>query len=77
MENFLKIFKVKDSVYNVLKYIALIGLPILGTAWGSLAEIWGLPYGPEIQQTISIISTALGGWLLVSTAQYNKTKSST
>lgn len=75
--NFLDIFKMKDETYNKLKYVALVFLPIAASLYGGLAEVWGWPYGTQIQTSISLINTALGGWLLVSTAQYNKTKSST
>ena len=64
--------KIPDNVYDVLKYIAQIVLPALGTLYFALANIWGLPYGEEVVGTIVAIDTFLGALLQISTAQYNK-----
>lgn len=64
--------QMSDKVYNILKYIAMIGLPALGTFYFALAGIWGLPYGEQIVGTITAIDTLLGALLGISTATYNK-----
>lgn len=64
--------KLSDKTYNVLKWIALIALPAIGTFYYALAGIWGIPYGEEIVGTIVAIETLLGALLGVSTLQYNK-----
>ena len=61
-----------NKLYNVLKWIAMLFLPALGTLYFALAGIWGLPYGEEIVGTITAIDTFLGVILGISTAQYNK-----
>lgn len=61
-----------DKVYNILKAVALIWLPALGTLYFALAGIWGLPYGEQIVGTLTAIDTFLGAILGISTAQYNK-----
>lgn len=61
-----------DKVYNILKWVALVVLPGLGTLYFALAGIWGLPYGEEIVGTITAVDTFLGALLGVSTAKYNK-----
>ena len=61
-----------NKVYDVLKYIALIVLPALGTLYFALAKIWGFPYGAEIVGTISAVDAFLGALLQISTDQYNK-----
>ena len=61
-----------NKVYDVLKYIALIVLPALGTLYFALAKIWGFPYAAEIVGTISAIDAFLGAILKISTDQYNK-----
>ena len=61
-----------NKVYNVLKWIAMLFLPALGTLYFALAGIWGLPYGEQIVGTITAIDTFLGVILGISTAQYNK-----
>lgn len=68
--------KLNDKVYNVLKWVALIALPALGTLYFTLAGIWGLPYGEQIMGTITAIDTCLGVILGVSTSQYNKANNS-
>ena len=61
-----------NKVYDVLKWIAMLFLPALGTLYFALAGIWGLPYGEQIVGTITAIDTFLGVVLGISTAQYNK-----
>lgn len=64
--------RLPDKWYNVLKWIALIALPAIGTFYFALAGVWGIPYGEEIVGTIVAIETLLGALLGVSTIQYNK-----
>lgn len=66
--------KLPDKVYDILKWIALIVLPAIGTFYFALAGIWGLPYPEEIVGTITAIDTLLGALLGISTASYNKAK---
>lgn len=61
-----------NKVYDVLKKIAQIVLPATGTMYFGLAEIWGLPYAPEIVGTITVVDTFLGVVLGISSYQYNK-----
>ena len=64
--------KMSDKVYDVLKFVAQIVLPALGTLYFALAKIWGFPYAAEIVGTISAVDAFLGALLGISTAQYNK-----
>jgi hypothetical protein len=57
-------------MYDVLKEIALVWLPALGTLYGVLAQIWGLPYGEQIVATIIAIDTFLGTVLHISNKIY-------
>jgi len=63
-----------NKVYDVLKYIAQIALPALGTLYFALSQIWGLPYGEQIVGTIAAVDACLGVLLGISTAIYNKGK---
>ena len=63
-----------NKTYDVLKWIAQIALPALGTLYAALAGIWGFPYGEQIVGTILAVDTFLGAVLQISTAQYNKNK---
>ena len=61
-----------DKTYDLLKWIAMIVLPALGTLYFGLASIWGLPYGEQIVGTITVIDTFLGALLGISANNYNK-----
>ena len=68
----MKIMKMSNETYDVLKWIAQYLLPALGTLYFALSGIWGLPYGEQIVGTITAVDTCLGVILGISTAQYNK-----
>ena len=67
----------KDKTYDILKWIAQLLLPALGTLYFALAGIWGFPYGEQIVGTITAIDTFLGVILGISTAQYKKENAAT
>ena len=62
--------KLSNKVYDVLKWIAMIFLPALGTLYFALAKIWGFPYPAEIVGTISAVDVFLGAILKISTDNY-------
>lgn len=64
--------KLPDKVYDILKWIVMIVIPALATAYVGLAAIWGFPYADEVAKTAAVICTLLGALLGISTAQYNK-----
>lgn len=64
--------KMNDKVYDILKWVAMIALPAVGTLYFALAGIWGLPYGEEIVGTITAIDTFLGALLGVASVTYHK-----
>ena len=63
--------KMSNKLYDVLKYIAQIVLPALGTLYFALAKIWSFPYGAEIVGTITAVDTFLGALLKLSSDKYN------
>ena len=65
-----------NTTYDILKWIAQILLPALGTLYFALSKIWGLPYSTEVVGTIAAVDTFLGALLGISTAAYNKEQSS-
>lgn len=65
-------FKLSDTMYNILKWITMIVIPALTTAYVGLSAIWGWPYATEIAKTSAVICTLLGALLGISTAEYNK-----
>ena len=64
--------KLPNKVYDVLKYVAIVGLTATGVLYAALAKIWGFPYGVEIVGTITAIDTFLGALLQISTYNYKK-----
>lgn len=61
-----------NKTYDILKWIAVIGLPALGSLYFALAGIWGFPYGEQVVGTLTAIDTFLGVILGISSANYNK-----
>lgn len=66
--------KLNDKLYTILKWLTLICLPALGTAYVAFAGVWGFPYAEEISKTVMAVCTLCGALLGISTAEYNKTK---
>lgn len=64
--------QMSNKVYDILKWIAQMFLPAVGTLYFALASVWNLPYAEQVVGTITAIDTFLGVMLGVSTAQYNK-----
>lgn len=67
--------KLPDNVYTVMKWITMICLPALATAYVGLSAIWGFPYADEVAKTTAVICTLLGALLGISTATYYKDNS--
>lgn len=61
-----------NKVYDVLKWVAMIVLPAIGTLYLTLSGIWGLPYGEQIAGSITAIDTFLGAVLMISSNSYKK-----
>lgn len=61
-----------NKTYDVLKYIAQIVLPALGTLYAALAPLWNLPYAEPIVGTIVAVDAFLGALLQISSTQYYK-----
>ena len=64
--------QLNSKVYDVLKWITMIVLPALATAYVGLSAIWGFPYADEIAKTTAVICTLLGALLGISTVSYYK-----
>lgn len=60
-----------QTAYNVLKSIALIWLPALGTLVFALTDIWNIPNGAQIVGSIVAFDTFLGAVLGLSARGYN------
>lgn len=64
--------KMSNKVYDILKWVAMILLPAIGTFYFALAGIWNLPYAEQVVGTITAVDTFLGALLGIASAQYNK-----
>ena len=62
--------KLPNKVYDVLKWICMIALNAIGTAYKALSGVWGFPFGEEVQQTCAILSVLLGALIGISTINY-------
>jgi hypothetical protein len=65
---------IPNSLYDTLKWIVMIVIPALTTAYVGLSGIWGWPYAEEVAKTSAVVCVLLGALLGISTAQYNKTE---
>ena len=61
-----------DRIYDLMKWLTLVVIPALTTAYVGLSGVWGWPYAEEVAKTSAVICTLLGALLGISTAQYNK-----
>lgn len=61
----------RNKTYDILKWIAIVVLPALGTLYFALSQIWGFPYGEEVIGTIAAVDVFLGTLLGISTNKYN------
>lgn len=64
--------KLNDKLYDVLKWVTMIIIPAIATAYVGLAAVWAWPYAEEVAKTSSVVCALLGALLGISTAQYNK-----
>lgn len=64
--------KLSNKAYDILKWIAQILLPAIGTLYFALARIWDFPLAEEIVGTITAVDAFLGVLLGISSANYYK-----
>lgn len=60
-----------NKTYDILKWVAQILLPALGTLYFALASLWGFPYGEQVVGTITAIDAFLGALLGISSSNYH------
>lgn len=66
--------KMSNRAYDVLKWLAQIGLPAVGTLYSALAGIWNFPYTEEIVGTMLAADTFLGVLLGISASRYKSSQ---
>ena len=63
--------KLPNGVYDVLKYLALIGLPAFGSFWMVVGGIWNIGHTDEVVKTIVAVATLLGALLVLNQVRWN------
>ena len=53
-----------DKTYDILKLIGLIAVPVI-TFLTALVDVWGIPYGPQIVATLSLIDVLIGATVTI------------
>ena len=61
-----------NKVYDVLKWLVMLAIPSLTTAYVGLAAVWNLPCPEEIAKTSAILCTLVGALIGISTVEYRK-----
>lgn len=61
-----------NKLYDILKWVTLIVIPALSSAYVGLAAIWGFPYADAVARTACVLCTLLGALLGISTAEYRR-----
>ena len=61
-----------NKMYDVLKWIAQLFLPALGTLYYALSNLWALPEPEKVVGTILILDSFLGALLGIAIAEYNR-----
>ena len=64
--------KMSNNVFDVLRWVAELLIPALGTLYFALAQIWGWPYGEAIVGTLTAIDAFLGVILGISRSSYHQ-----
>lgn len=62
--------QMSNKVFDILKWVAMLALPALATLISTLGQIWGLPYAPQIADTVVAVNAALAMILGISTINY-------
>lgn len=62
----------KNKTYDVLKFITLQVLPPVATLVMVVFQLWDIPFGYEISETLIAIDACLGVILGISNAQYKR-----
>lgn len=61
-----------NKVYDILKWLVVLFIPALTSAYVGLASVWGLPMPEEVAKTSAIVCTFLGAILGISCVEYKK-----
>ena len=63
---------IPSKLFDVLKWVVMVCIPALTTAYVGLSAIWGWPYADAIAKTSAVICVLLGSLLGLSSISYYK-----
>lgn len=66
--------KLPDKIYIIMKWLVMICIPALTTAYVGLDAVFGWGYGETVAKVSAILCTLLGALIGISTADYYKDK---
>ena len=66
--------KLSDRLYNILKWLVLVCIPALTTAYVGLDAIFKWGYADIVAKVSAIVCTLIGSLIGISTAEYNRAK---
>lgn len=52
-----------NKLFDTLRFLQTVLLPAVGTLYFALADIWGLPYAPQVVGTITALTAFLGAFV--------------
>lgn len=64
--------KLSNKVYDILKWISLMVIPLLAAGLVAVSEIWGLSLAPEVLGLLSAVGSVIGAVINISAAAYNR-----
>ena len=64
--------KLNDKVYDILKYVALIGIPAVLNFYGVVGATLSIPYTQEVLTIGAAFDTMLGTLLGISNANFKR-----
>ena len=64
--------KLSNDTFDLLRWLAEIGITALGAFYKGVAEVWALPYGEAVLTTSVLISTLLGVFVEWQRQKHNK-----
>lgn len=63
---------IKGKLYDVIRWVAQIVLPGVGTFYFTVAQIWGLPAAEQVVGTLVAVATLLGVIVGLSKVSYDR-----
>lgn len=64
--------KLSNDTFDLLRWLAEIGITALGAFYKGVAEVWTLPYGEAVMTTSILLSTFLGVFVEWQRQKHNK-----